>query len=52
MEIPPEKPTPPPLPDWRDNPVIQSIIKDKPIIGRIIQAESLGDPKAISKRIF
>ena len=51
MEIPPEKPTPPPLPDWRDNPVIQSIIKDKPIIERIIQAESLGDPKAISKRI-
>ena len=51
MEIPSEKPTPPPFPDWRDNPVIQSIIKNKPIIGRIIQAESLGDPKAISKRI-
>ena len=50
-EIPPEKPTPPPLPDWRDNPVIQSIIKDKPIIERIIQAESSGDPKAISKKI-
>ena len=49
VQIPPEKPTPPPIPDWRNNDVIQSIIEAKPIIGRIIQAESLGDPEAISK---
>ena len=49
IQIPPEKPTAPPIPDWRQSATIQSIIENDPIIGRIIQAESSGDPRAESK---
>ncbi len=36
---------PPPIPDdWRKNPEILSIIQDDPIVAKIIEAESSGDP--------
>ena len=43
IKRPPEKPIPSPV-FWRQSSVIQSIIENDPIIGKIIQAESSGDP--------
>jgi len=42
---------PPPIPDdWRKNPEILSIIKDDPIVAKIIEAESSGDPTIKSSK--
>ena len=51
MMIPPKKPTPfeKPLKNWIDSKVIQDIIKQNPIIEKIIMVESSGDPKAQNK---
>tara|TARA_R100000995_G_scaffold74944_1_gene44118 strand:- start:160 stop:939 length:780 start_codon:yes stop_codon:yes gene_type:complete len=35
---------------WQDNKTIQKIIADEPIIGKIIQVESSGNPNAINKK--
>jgi len=35
---------------WQDNKTIQKIIADEPIIGKIIQVESSGNPDAINKK--
>ena len=42
IPIPPEKPTPPPRSNWRENSEILSILEADPIIERIIMAESSG----------
>ena len=51
MMVPKKKPVPfkKPLKDWRDSEMIQNIIKQNPIIGKIIMVESSGNPKAQNK---
>jgi len=46
--LPQKKPIPvkKPLKNWRDSKIIQAIISENPIIGRIINKESRGDPNA------